>query len=993
MLRLLLLILFFCPLALLAQPLRFAHYDTRQGLSQNSVHALLQDREGFVWMGTQDGLSRFDGYSFTVYRHSKKDTASLPDNFVIDLAEDVNGNIWIGTRSGLCVFQKSKNRFLRLYSGREDSRLHNNATYMLQSGSGIIVSLVPMGVCEAELAGDKIVVKPVGKNITRVWRLQSQLYIRQSDSLCTASNIHAPLRLFATFATDKVKGISDIENTGGKTYLAAANKLYRNSSSGRFEPLVTLRENIICLASDHTGRIWAGTENGLWIYHTATGMLEEIKTDVSDPFSLSSSQILSLMCDRQGVMWIGTSGGGVNICDLGRAFFKVYNSAHSPGFPAGAVWCMAETANAVLLGTEKGVVPLPSRNQSVPRWTSLVAPEVFVTQLCFDKSGTLWIGTRNNGIIRIDTITLKRESIDTTNSPLSDNAIFHISATADTQVIITTRRGLNFFNPQTGNWRVYRGREQLPTVQGNYIIQSFTDKQRILWLAHPMGLTRYAQGKFYTYRNLADDTLSLPFNVVSFVSEGSNNTLWVSTLGGGVARFYRGKETFTTYNTTNGLPNDVVYAALEDKQGMVWMSTNEGICRLDPQTGFIDVFTTRDGLPSNEFVQNSGYVLRNGHIGFGSVDGWVSFDPAAYSSLADTLQPVLSGLFVNNQPVPFFGLRELLLDHETRNVSFSFTAVNYRVQEKIRYSCMLEGFDQSWIEQAPGQRMISYTNLPFGDYVFKVRVRVGNGPWQQHELKLPLRVVPPFWMQTWFYVLMGVLAALLLAGVVAWIARLNYRRRMRVLETEHKIHIERERISRDLHDNIGAQITYIVSTLDFLSFRLDKQTAGENRQLIHELGQNARQTMDQLRETIWAMNQPALGLDEFVQKLRSFTQRAGVSSPMQIQIEHQAEGQGITLASAQVLHLYRIIQEAVNNALKHAQATRLSISFVSEDAKLITIITDNGSGFDSIRNHEGHYGLANMQTRAAEIGAEVKITSQPGHGTQIRVALPLTTSE
>lgn len=993
MIRFLLLILCVCPLVYPAQSLRFTHYDTRQGLSQNSVHALLQDREGFIWLGTQDGLSRFDGYAFTVYRHSKKDTASLPDNFVIDLAEDVNGNIWIGTRSGLCVFQKNKNRFLRLNSGRNESTLHHNVTGMVQFGKGIIASIVPYGMCEVELQNDKIVLKPAGKNVSRVWRQQSQLFMRHYDSLFTSSSLHAPRRLVGRLSSETVRGISDIEYVGGKTFVAATNTLYLNSPSGRFEPLVSVKENINCLASDHAGRLWIGTENGLWIYHPSLFTLEEVKTDASNPFSLSTSQILSLLCDRQGVMWVGTSGGGVNICDAGRDFFNVVNATHFPGFPVGAVWCAAEINNTLILGTERGVVSLLGTSQAPPGWISLIPPNVFATQLCFDRKGNLWIGTRNNGVIRIDTLLRKKEWIDATNSQLSDNGIFHITSPSDTQVIITTRRGLNFINPQTGRWRVYRTHEQMPTVNGNYIIQSFTDPHKLLWLAHPMGLTRYAGNTFFTYRNESDDTLSLRFNVVSFVSEGSNNTLWISTLGGGVARFNSAKGTFLTYNTTHGLPNDVVYAALEDRQGMVWMSTNEGICRLDPRTGFMDVFTTRDGLPSNEFVQNSAYLLRNGHIGFGSVDGWVSFDPAAYSMLADTLQPVLSGLFVNNQPVPFFGLPALLLDHETRNVSFSFTAVNYRVQEKIRYSCMLEGFDQSWIEQAPGQRMISYTNLPFGEYVFKVRVRVGNGPWQLQELKLPLRVVPPFWMQTWFYVLMGVLAALLLAGVVAWIARLKYRRRMRVLETEHKIHIERERISRDLHDNIGAQITYIVSTLDFLSFRLDKQTAGENRQLIHELGQNARQTMDQLRETIWAMNQPALGLDEFVQKLRSFAQRAGASSAMQMQIEHHAEGQGIALASAQVLHLYRIIQEAVNNTLKHANATQLSISFSREHGKLITSIRDNGRGFDNHQSREGHYGLENMRTRAAEIGAEVEIASQPGQGTLVCVTLPLTIDE
>ncbi|MCU0432083.1 MAG: ATP-binding protein [Bacteroidia bacterium] len=987
----LLLVFLFCSTVCFAQPLRFTHYDTRQGLPQNSVHALLQDREGFIWMGTQDGLSRFDGYSFTVYRHNHKDSTSLTDNFVVDLSEDSAGNIWVGTRSGLCVFLKSKNCFIRFKSPSANTGLHHPSAFFCPSGKGMVLSIVPLGLCMAEVQNDKIVAKPFPPYYKRIWKQQNKYIIRRNDSLFVSASLVLPLKYTLALPVLLVNYINDLEYAADGIYFSAIKSLYHISPSGITKKIADLPDNINCLSFDKTGRMWIGTENSLWLFQPSSGSLKRIETDAANPFSLNSSQILSLMCDRQGVMWVGTSGGGVNMCDAGREFFKVYSSAQMPGFPPGAVWAAAESNTGVILGTEKGVISIPENAKAPPQWLSLVPKDVFATQLCFDRQGKLWVGTRNSGIICIDTALRKREWIDTTNSELSDNSIFHISSPADSQVIITTRHGLNIFNPQTGAWRVYYKSNNESGLPNSYIIHAHSDARQTLWLAHPMGLTRLSGNTFYNYHTLANDTTSLPFDVVSYVSEGSSNTLWISTLGGGVARFYPEQQKFVTFNTTSGLPNDVVYAAVEDKQGILWMSTNEGICRLDPLTGFIEVFTIRDGLPSNEFVQNSAYRFSNGHLGFGSVDGWVSFDPAAHSTLADTLHPVLAGLYINNQPVPCFGLEQLMLDHETRNVAFSFTAVNYRVQEKIRYSCMLEGFDAAWIEQAPGQRMISYTNLPFGDYVFKVRVRVGNGPWQENMIEIPLHVVPPFWMRTWFYVLMAVLAALLLAGIVAWIARQNYRRKMRVLETEHKIHIERERISRDLHDNIGAQITYIVSTLDFLSFRLEKQTPVENRRLIHELGQNARHTMDQLRETIWAMNQPALGIDEFVQKLRNFAQQAGSSGNMQMQVEHHAAGLGIALAPAQVLHLYRIIQEAVNNAIKHANATQLDITLLAEAGKLVITISDNGCGFDPGQNRDGHYGLANMRTRAAEIGAGITLSSQPGSGTEIRITLPVNT--
>lgn len=982
------LLFFFCvlPALLFGQQLRFTHFDTRQGLSQNSVHALLEDREGFVWVGTQDGLCRFDGYAFTVFRHIALDTFSLTDNFVTALAEDAAGNIWVGTRSGLCVYQKSKNRFLRYNYASSIPKLHHQALRMSSCEKGITAVIYPIGISYVELVDDRISVKPLAKTIREIWKIKNGFLLRNADTLYTSSSVSGKLKSLCI-----IPGISNsspsVFETDEAILFAAGKRVMKLYHDGSVVTLTTLPEEILDICADHTGQVWIVTKTELFVY-TAQQKLVTVKAEPGNPFSISSGQALCVMRDRRGLIWIGTSGGGVNICDPGRQLFRVFSKTTVPEFPGGSVWAYIEARSCTLTGTEQGVSILPSAGNKLPVWTNLIPKTIFATQFCFDKRNRLWIGTRNDGIIVIDTLTNKKVNYTTSNSPLAANKIFHLSLVHDSEIVAATFKGCYRISTKSQRWAVYRRDTTGQQLPSDYIISTFTDAADNFWLTHPVGITRINNARYKNYNAVPDDTASLAFDVTSQVIQAQNGMLWISTLGGGVSCLNPQTEKFRTYSAADGLPNDVVYVLLEDAQQRLWMSTNDGLVCLDPKTGFTDVYNVRDGLPANEFVQNAGWKLSNGDFAFGTVDGLIRFNPAALNRIAETTEPVLSTLYINNQPQAAFGIKELLLNHETRNVTFAFTAMNYRVQERIRYSCMLEGFDETWLDQAPGQRMAVYTNLPFGDYVFRVRVRIGNGAWQQTEIRLPVHVVPPFWLRTWFFVLMALLALLLVAGIAVFISRQRFKRQMRVLETERKIHIERERISRDLHDNIGAQITYMVSTLDFLSFRLDKQTTTDNRQLITELGDNARQTMDQLRETIWAMNQPELSVGEFTEKLRSFLRKTGSGTATQLSINDGDADLNVMLAPARVLHLYRIAQEAVNNAVKHAEAKTISVELKTTATAFTISVSDDGKGLPENRSKDGHYGLENMQSRAAEIGAAISIQSQPGKGTCITVVSP-----
>jgi signal transduction histidine kinase len=330
----------------------------------------------------------------------------------------------------------------------------------------------------------------------------------------------------------------------------------------------------------------------------------------------------------------------------------------------------------------------------------------------------------------------------------------------------------------------------------------------------------------------------------------------------------------------------------------------------------------------------------------------------------------------------------LRLEYDDRTVTFEFASPDFRNQDKIQYAFQLEGYDNEWHNVLASSRTASFTNLPFGSYSFKVRVRVGNADWQKTFLSIPVQAIPPFWLKPWF-ILLEVMAGIgLIVLIVRYYSQRKLRQQLREAETQKKIHVEKERISRDLHDNVGSHLTYIITSLDNMSYKIEKGEKNVPPDKISSLSDFSRSTMQQLRETIWAINKEHITLTELKEKIGEYSSRMASANNMSFHI-------GLTFTAnrsikpSHAINIYRVVQEAVNNSVKHSEAKSILISIQEEEnGKIALQVKDNGKGMNATDASSGGYGLKNMQDRVKDMQGEILIDSDE-NGTKINFIIPI----
>jgi signal transduction histidine kinase len=334
--------------------------------------------------------------------------------------------------------------------------------------------------------------------------------------------------------------------------------------------------------------------------------------------------------------------------------------------------------------------------------------------------------------------------------------------------------------------------------------------------------------------------------------------------------------------------------------------------------------------------------------------------------------------------------KSLNLSWSEKTVSFEFSALDYTAAEKIIYSYKLEGFDNDWVIANPGQRIATYTSLPFGKYIFKVRVRRNGGQWSDENLNIAVNVIPPFWFSWWFIFGEIIIGLALLIFIIRYYSQRKLRIQLRGIEIQQKVQFERERISRDLHDNVGAHLTYIIQSLDNISYRTVKNPGEKSTEKIDSLGEFARGTMQQLRETIWAINKEEISAMALKDKIQEHLNRlAAAVGTINFSVVTEDEINAI-LKPSQAIHIFRLVQEALNNAVKHSGAKSIVVRLSLQKNKLLIVtIRDDGKGFKAGEVFEGHYGMENMKSRVKEMGGNLLIESEPLKGTEIKLEVPV----
>lgn len=767
--------------------IKFRHISVDQGLSQSSVLSILQDNNGFIWFGTEDGLNKFDGYDFTVYKHNPEDPNSLSNNTILSIYEDQYGELWIGTTQGLDRFDRSNDQWHHYPLDRVQSIIED------QFGVLWIGSMAGLYTFEREPEGLKRIKSE--RTFALLEDSEGMLWVGTDRGLIGLDERRNKVAQFQHKSNDETSIADNLvrtiyEDPQGTIWIGTDNGLDKfDRSSETFTHLKhdesisqSLNNNRVrSILQDHSGVLWIGTEGGGLdrLVSTSRGFIH-YERDIDDPGSLSSNLVRALYQDQGSVLWIGTEGGGINSVDMVKKNFDHYQYVGSGrnSLSNNFITSIFEDYSQVLwIGTSGGGLNRLDRNtdfvthfQHDPGDEDSLSDN-FITSLYVDRYGRLWAGTANSGLNTFDRFT--RKFTHYINDPNDDDSLSHNSVSSiledqhGVMWIGTQGGGLDAFDRENNNFNHFYG------LSSKSVSTLYEDQDGELWV----GTSNGGLNKLDSLNNTSTHYGHDPYNPDSISSDNilsiiqdSNGIFWIGTGGGGLNRFDPETEIFSNYREKDGLANDVVYGILEDEAGMLWLSTNNGLSKFDPDKEIFRNYDIRDGLQSNEFNQNAYFQNQRREMFFGGVNGFNVFQP---EHIQDNpyLPPVKMTSLTQaggniDMDLSVEDMTEVTFQWPNNFFEFEFAALSYSHPEKNQYAYMLEGFRNEDWNYIGTKRFGRYTNLPGGTYELRLKGSNNDGVWNEVETPIMVTVVPPIWATWWFQ---GIAVLILVVGIAAGI--------------------------------------------------------------------------------------------------------------------------------------------------------------------------------------------------------------------------------
>lgn len=973
---------------------QFTHLTVNDGLSQSQAYSILQDSHGYLWIGTQDGLNRFDGYELKVYKNDPFDSTTLTHNWVWSIEEDNDQNLWIGTFQGLCKYDRRTDRFQQFYHDPKDpTSISGNRTnnvikdkrgriWISSWGNGLNL-LDPVTGKFQQFQTDSSNAGAISSNAVRtllcdhqgtVWVgtwntglnrvIEDEQGIRFQHYPNLASNGAATGRRITSMAEDK----------SGKLWIASyeSGLLTFDPRQQAFTPIAGfLPDDVNKVIFDRKGQLWIGSNNGLHILDPVSGRQSHYTHDVANPKGISSNTVYALYEDRSGSVW--TSGEGMDIYHPDKNIFRSY--AHRPTQPNSLgqnhVWSFCEDDQGrIWIGTESGPLNVFSPADGTFRHITVkdqAGNAVQNIHRIIRHDGVFWLASFISGLVRYDPRTgATRSYFGTHPSELGKTGeINDVLIDRDGTLWVTTYdRGLIHYDPRTEAVETFRQSLSDPTTIGSNFVNCLTqDHDGNLWIGFwGDGMSMYdpKMHRFTTYRYDRKNPDGLSDQVVNSIWQENDSIFWISTHTG-LDRFNVTTKSFEHFFEKDGLPNDVVYNILKDSTGHYWISTNQGLSRFDPVNRRFKNFSGNDGLQSNEFNANAALQSSAGDFYFGGVQGFSVFRPGQIHTDSLPAHLVIQSFKVFEQERPITNTIDL--EYFENFVSFRFAAIEFESPEKIRYAYRLDGFDDQWIESA-GDRSANYTNLDPGHYIFRVKAASTDGYWSTDEAMLAFVVAPPFW-KTWWFV------ALALAACVSIMYALHRYRLAQSLKVERL----RNKIASDLHDEVGSSLTRISIYSDLL--QNGASSSAQSSTYLKSISDMSREIVSTMSDIVWSIDNRNDATAALILRMRDFATEVLQARNIEMSFTVQGIDENKILDPALKQNLYLIFKESVNNIVKHAQARQVRISLLNEDHTFCMRIEDDGVGLFIQGTHQGN-GLRNMRRRAHAIGGTFEIEQHAG---------------
>lgn len=855
----------------------FRNLSVEDGLAQTTVNAILQDKKGFMWFGTKDGLSRYDGLSFTNYKRNINDSCSLGNNFVTCLYEDMKGHIWIGTDAGLYIYYPEKEMFLPFSRlSREETKVERTVSAISADKNGRIwIAVETQGVFCYDPTSDSLrnykleqfsanVESIAFDNSNTMWiGFYGNGLFYSKDHLQTLTPYLSVNGGHESFKDDVVMKI--IPGPYNCLYISSIfNGVQElNLTSGQLRSLLLTDETgdkLFCrdLLINADRELWMGTESGLFIYNLRSGKYKHLLSSSDNPYSLSDNAVYALCQDNEEGIWIGSYFGGLNYYPKSYTYFeKYYPREEKASLRGKRVREFCQDNDGILwIGTEDG--GLNRFDPESKRFSFFESSTAFknVHGLCM-VDDYLWVGTFSKGLKIIDTHTGRIvKSYEKTSSPhsLLDNSVFSICRTATGDVYLGTQFGLLRYNKEVD------GFDRIPELAGKFVYDILEDSRGDLWLAtyaHGAFCFDVSEKQWKNYVHNEMDKSSLPYNKVLSVFEDAFHQIWLTTQGGGFCRFHIESETFTSYDTSCGLPNDVVYQIIEDDEGLFWLTTNKGLVSFNPSTLKMKVYTTANGLLGNQFNYRSSFKDRLGTLYLGSIDGFISFHPKSFVENTHFPSVVITDFMLFNKKVrvgesdsplekSISFSDSIVLKANQNSFSFRMAVLGYQLPKMNKLMYRLEGFDKNW-NQCGENPVAVYTNLLHGDYVFRVKASNSDGVWGPDERVLHVRILPPFYLTGWAYCLYVLFLLSCSVYIVCYVRQRNRKLQLRqqeIFEQEKEREIYTAKI--DFFTNVAHEIrtplTLINGPLE--NIILNKKVDAETKEDLNVMKQNTERLLN-----------------------------------------------------------------------------------------------------------------------------------------------------
>lgn len=859
-----------------ANSMRFARLGLDAGLSEQAVNVIAQDPTGFLWFGTEDGLDRYDGYRFQHFTHSRADSGSIPNNFIADMLFDTLGRQWVATDGGGIVTRDPlrghftvlgpasgdattkglervrvvrADRHGRLWIGTRESgvAVFDPATSQLrryQHADGVRSSLI-----------DNSILALLEDRSGRLWiGTDSGVDVLEPD---TGTISHLPLddrisRRRARALLEDFQGTIWIGTDSGLLAFNAQRQVIAAFAASGENSHSLPKASIEALYEDREQRLWIGTTDGLARFVRATRQFETYRNDPRDSESLPDNHVVSLFEDRSGLLWVGTKFGGLAKWNPRSWSFGHRLAGTEENFASRNIMSFTEDRkNRLWVGTFGG--GLTALDTDGTHSLTLRADERHgglgddrVMALLTDHNGDVWAGTMSGGLARIasNTLTITHYRHDSADpGTLATNGVMALLEDSRGRIWVGTYGGgLSRLDRGATAFRTYRADPNDPTqLSSGRVTALAEDRTGRIWAGTDGGglnILNPDSGYLIRLRHDSRDSHSLGADTVYALYADSGGTVWIGTRGGGLDRALPGKSTtepirLSNLSKSNGLPNDTVYGIVPDATGRLWLSTNYGLACFDPRSGSISSYYRSHGLQADEFNFGAHYRTRDGHLLFGGANGYNFFHPGQLQFNRTAPAVALTTVLKLGRPMRsdalYDELRSFHFGYRDDVITFEFAALDFAAPAANAFEYQLDGFDRGWIRAGP-LRSATYTHLPGGNYILKVRAANADGAWNRQGLAIAVEVDSPPWKTWWAYTAYAAIGALLVCAI-GWRQRVALGR-----AAEYRRQLEREVADRthELADrNIALQRAN--AKLEKVSFTDALTGLGNRRSLDHAM--------------------------------------------------------------------------------------------------------------------------------------------------------------